>query len=223
MDGLLINTEDLYTLVTNEVLAEYGKGPLLWDVKIQLQGLPGHQAAQKILDHFQLPLTLEEFDEKVLALQNIKWPTCSFLPGALDLIRYLHSKNVPIALCTSSTKFKFEGKTGHLKKGFNLFDIIITGDDSRIPHGRGKPFPDIWQLGLKELNSKFSTNIQPEECLIFEDGLPGVAAAKSAGAYVVWVPHPDAYEVLGDTKAVLDGNGEVLSSLTHLDKAKFGL
>lgn len=41
MDGLLINTEDIYTEVTNELLAEFSKGPLDWEVKIQLQGRPG--------------------------------------------------------------------------------------------------------------------------------------------------------------------------------------
>lgn len=41
MDGLLINTEDIYTETLNETLAEFGKGPLTWDVKIQLQGASG--------------------------------------------------------------------------------------------------------------------------------------------------------------------------------------
>lgn len=41
MDGLLLNTEDIYTEVTDELLAESGKGPLSWDVKVQLQGRPG--------------------------------------------------------------------------------------------------------------------------------------------------------------------------------------
>ena len=41
MDGLLINSEEIYTQVTNEVLAEHGKGELPWEVKIELQGRPG--------------------------------------------------------------------------------------------------------------------------------------------------------------------------------------
>ncbi|SCU94907.1 LADA_0G12222g1_1 [Lachancea dasiensis] len=223
MDGLLINTEDIYTIVTNEVLAEYGKGTLTWDLKIQLQGLPGAQAARKVLDYFQLPLTMEEFESKVIELQYKKWPTCTFLPGALELIQYLHTKKIPIALCTSSAKHKFQGKTDHLRHGFDLFDVIITGDDPRIPQGRGKPFPDIWQLGLKELNAKLEASIHPTECIIFEDGLPGVTSAKAAGAYVIWIPHPEALEFLGNTDAVLDGKGELLGSLTHFDKEKFGI
>ncbi len=41
MDGLLINSEDVYTEVTDEILAENNKGPLTWDVKVTLQGKPG--------------------------------------------------------------------------------------------------------------------------------------------------------------------------------------
>ena len=41
MDGLLIDSEDLYTICTNEVLREYGRPDLPWSIKAQLQGRPG--------------------------------------------------------------------------------------------------------------------------------------------------------------------------------------
>lgn len=41
MDGLLINSEEIYTEVTNQILEEHGKGKLPWEIKIQLQGRPG--------------------------------------------------------------------------------------------------------------------------------------------------------------------------------------
>lgn len=40
MDGLLIDSEDLYTIVTNEILQKYGRPILPWSVKAQLQGRP---------------------------------------------------------------------------------------------------------------------------------------------------------------------------------------
>jgi hypothetical protein len=40
MDGLLIDTEDLYTTVTNTLLAQCGRPPLTWHIKAQLQGRP---------------------------------------------------------------------------------------------------------------------------------------------------------------------------------------
>lgn len=222
MDGLLVNTEDIYTITCNEILTQYNKGPLTWDVKLQLQGLPGPEAGNKLISHYDLPLTYEEYNALNIKSQETKWPTCAFLPGAQDLIHYLHDLNIPIALCTSSNKEKFHGKTDHLK-GFNCFDAIVTGDDSRIPKGRGKPCPDIYQLGLKELNEKFGTDIKPEECLVFEDGIPGVQAGIALGATVIWVPHPEAVNFLGDTDALLNGNGELIRSLEHFDKANYGL
>lgn len=41
MDGLLIDSEDRYTQITNEVLRKYGKPDLPWSIKAQLQGRPG--------------------------------------------------------------------------------------------------------------------------------------------------------------------------------------
>lgn len=222
MDGLLINTEDMYTIALNEILKPHQKGPLNWDLKLQLQGLPGPEAGTKVLEHFELPITLEEYEAMNKKYQEELWPTCGFLPGAAELIGHLKSKGIPIALCTSSNSIKFESKTSHLKKTFDLFDVVITGDDPRIPKGRGKPFPDIWQLGLKELNRKFGTDIKHNDCLVFEDGIAGVKAGKSAGSYVIWVPHPEATNFLEDTESLLDGRGELLSSLEHLDKDKFG-
>lgn len=40
MDGLLLDTEDRYTMITNAILQEYGKPLLPWDIKAQLQGRP---------------------------------------------------------------------------------------------------------------------------------------------------------------------------------------
>lgn len=41
MDGLLIDSEDIYTLCNNIILRQYGKPSLPWNIKAQLQGRPG--------------------------------------------------------------------------------------------------------------------------------------------------------------------------------------
>jgi pseudouridine 5'-phosphatase len=43
MDGLLIDSEDIYSFVTNKILHEYGKPDLPWSIKAQLQGRPAPQ------------------------------------------------------------------------------------------------------------------------------------------------------------------------------------
>lgn len=158
------------------------------------------------------------------------------MPGAAELLAHLAEHNIPIALATSSHRMNFTLKTNHLNKGgFELFgDHIVVGDDPRIPAGRGKPHPDIWLVALESLNAEHRaaaaaagrtfTDIKPEECLVFEDGLPGVTAGKAAGATVIWVPDARALKVLNGREVdIIGDSGEILESLVHLDKAKYGL
>ncbi|CDO57921.1 similar to Saccharomyces cerevisiae YKL033W-A Putative protein of unknown function [Geotrichum candidum] len=236
MDGLLINSEEIYTQVTNEVLAEHGKGELPWEVKIELQGRPGPDASRYFLEWSKLPYTPDELFQETSRRQKKLWHKTEFMPGAAELLAHLAEHNIPIALATSSHRMNFTLKTNHLNKGgFELFgDHIVVGDDPRIPAGRGKPHPDIWLVALESLNAEHRaaaaaagrtfTDIKPEECLVFEDGLPGVTAGKAAGATVIWVPDARALKVLNGREVdIIGDSGEILESLVHLDKAKYGL
>lgn len=234
MDGLLINTEDLYTKVFSSLLADHGKEPLPWEIKIKLQGLPGLEAAKTLLEWSKLPYTPEEYYKESTERLAKLFPTAEFLPGARELLNYLAEKGIPIALATSSHGETFVLKTSHLReKGFDLFGKhIVTGNDKRIPPGRGKPFPDIWHIALQSLNDELKEEkgadfepIKIEECLVFEDGIPGVTAGKAAGAQIIWVPDPRALDVIGRDKAeeIIKGHGEILGSLADLDKEKYGL
>lgn len=88
----------------------------------------------------------------------------------------------------------------------------MLGDDIRIPEGRGKPSPDIYLVALKAINSTLDPGeeeIKPEECLVFEDGIPGVVAGRRAGMRVVWVPHEGLAGIcVGREEEVLAGHGE---------------
>lgn len=87
----------------------------------------------------------------------------------------------------------------------------MKGDDPRIGAGRGKPAPHIYLLALKTLNDRLKfegkeAEILPEECLVFEDSVPGVEAGRRAGMQVIWVPHEGLLnEYKGREKEVLAG------------------
>ncbi|KAH8705515.1 putative HAD superfamily hydrolase [Talaromyces proteolyticus] len=201
MDGLLIDTEDKYTIVTNEILQEYGRPSMPWSVKAQLQGRPGPEAGKIFHDWAKLPITPEEYSTKQVALAEKYFPTAKPLPGVVKLLNDLHAteksdKPVYIALATSSHKRNYHLKTDHLNDLFSLFPEPrrVVGDDPRIGKGRGKPLPDIYLLALETINEELKTKgeqaIKPEECLVFEDAVPGVEAGRRAGMQVVWCPHP---------------------------------
>jgi HAD superfamily hydrolase (TIGR01509 family) len=62
----------------------------------------------------------------------------------------------------------------------HLFPVVVTPED--VAPGRGKPHPDMFLLAAEKLGVAAAT------CLVFEDAMPGVAAAKAAGMQVVLVP-----------------------------------
>ena len=217
MDGLLLDSEDLYTLCTNTLLAEYNRPALPWSIKAQLQGRPGPSASKIFHDWAQLPCTPEEYNAKNAALQRKHFPSTQPLPGVADLLSRLgtaqEAGKIDIALATSSHRANFELKTNHLQSLFAPFrpENRVLGDDPRIPKGRGKPAPDIYLLALETLNARRRLqgekhDILPQECLVFEDSVPGVESGRRAGMQVVWCPHPELLnEYAGREELVLAG------------------
>ncbi|KAF2461223.1 putative HAD superfamily hydrolase [Lineolata rhizophorae] len=218
MDGLLIDSEDLYTICTNELLREYGKPELPWNIKAQLQGRPGPEATRIFSSWAQLPLTTEEFMGKLAARQEKHFPRAQPLPGVPELLATLTAPStsppIRIALATSSHARNFSLKTTHLAHVFDNFrpEHRILGDDVRIKNGRGKPAPDIYLVALETINTRLreekdhEPEIRPDECLVFEDSVPGVEAGRRAGMQVVWCPHPGLLaEFKGREKEVLAG------------------
>ncbi|CAG8956826.1 hypothetical protein HYFRA_00011215 [Hymenoscyphus fraxineus] len=219
MDGLLISTEDIYTLCANIVLERYGRPPMPWSIKAKLMGVPGSSAGDVFHAWAQVPIPREQFD-KERTEQFIKhFPNCQPLPGVEKLLTHLKSANtkngdkVHIALASSSNKYNFALKTQNpaVKKMFEVFDENrrVLGDDPRVAKGRGKPAPDIFLRALACINESLPEGeipITPEECLVFEDSVPGVEAGRRAKMRVVWVPHVGlAGEFKGKEKEVLAG------------------
>ena len=161
----------------------------------------------------------------MVAIQQRLFPTAAPLPGAEKLLRDLSGAGVHIALATSSHKVNFKLKTGHLGELFMLFpkERQVLGDDVRVPNGKGKPAPDIYLLALETVNASLAPGeekVRPEECLVFEDSVPGVESGRRAGMRVIWCPHPELFrefeaqkeEVLAgkvDAEGEAEGRGEV--------------
>jgi pseudouridine 5'-phosphatase len=234
MDGLLIDSEDKYTDVTNAILREFGRPDIPWHIKAQLQGRPGPSAGRIFKAWAQLPLTDAEFMSRQVALQKEAFQHCKPLPGVENLLHRLSnahtttphatarspstggsaSKRVHLAVATSSHRRNFDLKTKPMQALFSIFDEkqVVVGDDPRIGRGRGKPLPDIYLLALKTVNEAIDVegegerHVKPEECLVFEDSVPGVEAGRRAGMRVVWVPHEGLLGVFKDrVKEVLAG------------------
>lgn len=184
-----------------------------------MQGRPGSSAGDIFHSWAQLPISKEQYFIEQTELQKLHFPTTKPLAGVEKLLEDLGTAKVSsngkwkvhIALATSSHASNFKLKTDHLQELFSVFstDRRVLGDDERIAKGRGKPLPDIYHLALKTINTSLpegEPEVKPEECLVFEDSVPGVEAGRRAGMRVIWCPHPElANEYLGREAEVLAG------------------
>ncbi|TAQ90077.1 hypothetical protein B7494_g1606 [Chlorociboria aeruginascens] len=207
MDGLLIDSEDILTLCHNLVLTSYSSPPMTWAIKSQLQGRPAPIAISLLLAWANLShIPVSEYKSRVDAEHTKHFPQSKPLPGVVSLLEQLKStekaknkkEKIHMALATSSHRDKYTLKTSHLSSLFSLFPPArrILGDDPRIPAGRGKPSPDIYLLALRAINESLEEGeeeVKPEECLVFEDSVPGVEAGRRADRTI-------AFFVIGDCR-----------------------
>lgn len=92
--------------------------------------------------------------------------------GAPEFLDYLKENHIPMTIATMSDKknVDFYVKHFHIDKWFDMDKVVYS--DGKIP---GKPAPDIYIIAAKKLGLK------PEECIVVEDALSGITAAKDAG------------------------------------------
>lgn len=182
MDGLLLDTEGVYTEVTQIISDRYGGRAFDWQFKQNTIGLGAYDLASYIVGALELPISPETFLELRTPLMNERFPHASAMAGAERLVQHLSAKGVPIAVGTSSSRHYFDLKISRHREWFALFDAIVTADDPQV--SAAKPAPDIFLVAAERLG------IAPVDCLVFEDSPFGVTAAKAAGMFAVAVPDP---------------------------------
>ncbi|KAI0088102.1 HAD-like protein [Irpex rosettiformis] len=241
MDGLLIDSEKIHTVVANNILQRFGK-VMTWDIKAGC--MAEWDSAVYLLSFFpDLPedFTIVEFLKELREGQQALWPTVQPLPGVVRLVQHLHRHKIPIAIATGSQRFKYGRKSSHLMDNlFRYFEgKVVCADDGLIKSGRGKPHPDIFlatastqlrrDVGEGEESESHITDGQRAERargLVFEDAIAGIRAGKRAGMRVVWVPDPNLIALRNrgeESVAPIDQPDQILESLEHFVPEQWGL
>lgn len=176
LDGTLVDTERLMFEAGETVFHSHG-GVLTHDLFGRILGTDGptgRRILAEALPDMDLSTLERDWDAEIHLRFSQGIPA---RPGARDLLLDLRSRDIPVAIATSSGK---PGATRKLESSglTEFFDIIVTAEDVT----RRKPAPDPYLLAAKHLG------VDPARCLAFEDSAPGTQSAHAAGMRVVLVP-----------------------------------
>ncbi|HXJ20564.1 MAG TPA: HAD-IA family hydrolase [Polyangia bacterium] len=202
LDGVLLDTEPLYTRATGAVAARFGK-TYDWSIKGECIGRGTLEAARIIVDALGLPLSPADLvrERELILVQLLA--AAPAMPGAEAFTRALASRGVPMAIATSTETRLFATKAAPHRDWLAIFDAVVCGDDARVAHP--KPAPDIFLAAARDLRA------EPADCVVFEDSPFGVQAALAAGMQVIALPDPAMDRArYSSADAVLTGFAELL-------------
>ena len=177
MDGLMVDSEPEWLQSEIEVTAAFGYSWLEED-QVACLGGPLTKVGQYMYDkcgQLQSPqfFTQTLIDTQVARMRG-NTPT---MPGAIELVRELQLHGVKTALVSASPRNIVDAILDNL--GHDLFPFSISSDDVAVT----KPDPECYLKAASMSGSEISN------CVVFEDSITGMTAAKASGAYLIAVPH----------------------------------
>lgn len=206
LDGLLIDSEPLWSEGRNVVLREFGVSYSLEDKKKTMGG-DYHKGLEYVIDRYDLPLTVDEFKKRERKiLDRLELEKLKLMPGVQEFLKRLDQNKIPRAIATSAFRERLE----FVKNILYLWGFVaeVTGEEIE----NGKPAPDIFLKVAEKLD------VEPRSCVVLEDSKFGIKGAKAAGMKAVAVidkRFSDADDFTGGYKPDL-----IVSSLTMLSIKK---
>jgi len=177
LDGLLVNTEELYQDVGTELLRRRGRAfePDLLDA---MMGRPQQVSLQIMIEWHGLtdtvPALAAETREIFVSLLDTRLAT---MPGAVALLDLLDARGIARGVATSSGPDFADDVLSRVGLR-DRFSFVLTSAD--IVHG--KPHPEIYEKAARRLS------VEPAAMLVLEDSQAGCRAAVASGAVAVAVP-----------------------------------
>jgi len=178
MDGLMLDTEPIYKVAWQAASAGLG-----YDLDDALYatfvGRPNVECERDLLDRFGAGFPLDRFRHDWPPRWRDEAATHGIRkkPGLLDLLAFLETQDVALAVATSTEADDAVFTLG--SAGLDgYFPVIVTGDQV----ARGKPAPDIYREAARRLS------VEPAECVALEDSEAGILAASRAGMVALLVP-----------------------------------
>lgn len=176
MDGVIIDSGAHHRAAWAALLEDEGVASTDTSWRLTI-GRPAEEAAALLLGRTLPPEEARRLAERKRAhYTRLAGRGVQAIAGVSDFVGELERLGVKRAVATSATRRDVERLLGELGL-HERFDVVVAADDVRW----GKPNPEVYLLAAQGLA------LRPSQCLVFEDALVGVHAARNAGMRVIGV------------------------------------
>ena len=181
MDGLLIDSEPLWCRAQVDVLQSinyaYEAADCAQSVGVRIDQAVANWYEQQPWQGASQAEVTERILERMLALIAEEGQP---LPGALATVDFFEQRGLPLAVGSSSPQHIIAANINALGLD-GRFEVVCSAEDDRY----GKPHPAVY------LRTADKLDVDRRRCLVFEDSIPGLLAAKAAEMTCICVPDAD--------------------------------
>lgn len=171
MDGVIADTQGYHAQIESEILNRFGVKIGPEEITKKFAGVRTEDFIKFLLAERQIAFDIKEImQEKWRRINAVCGEKLESMPGVIDLIKSAHNAGLKLAVASASSKDFIRMVLSKLEIA-DYFLAVVSADEVV----NGKPSPDIFLLAAQELS------IQPADCVVIEDGVNGMIAAKAAG------------------------------------------
>ncbi len=177
MDGVLTDSEPLINAAAVAMFSELGLKVAPEDFH-PFVGTGENRYIGGVAEKYRFPLDITTAKRRTyeIYLEMVPGRLTAF-PGATDLVAKCRRLGLRTAVASSADRIKIEANLAKIGLPIAGWDAVVTGEDIEAK----KPAPDIF------LRAADLLGVPPAQCVVIEDAVNGIAAAKAAGMRCVAV------------------------------------
>ena len=177
LDGTLIDSMPAHFSAMRQALEEEGGRGLFTEERFsELGGKPAADIVSLLNREYGLSMNAQKICQRQHDLLESKLDDFELIPEVADFAEE-HRGKVPMAVASAGTTTMVKASLSSVNI-LSWFDAIVGSDEVE----NGKPSPDIYLEAARRIN------VDPMNCVVFEDSEAGILGAESAGMKVVVVP-----------------------------------
>lgn len=205
MDGVLVDNTRFHVLSWLELSSKYNCA-LTEQQVIDWMGSPGREYVKRMFGQPDMPPDKVQvyLEEKEALYRKMFAPHLVIPDGLRKLLDIAHSKDIRCAIATGGSRRNVD----FVLDGLGIRDdFMCVLDASR--YERGKPFPDCY------LQAAAAVEVAPADCIVIEDAINGIEAARAANIPVIAKAGTNTRSVLVEAGArmVFDSFSELVSGI----------